>query len=38
MGSGVGRIKLTGKSCSRVHSIAKLSSLNLCAKRICAES
>lgn len=37
-GSGVSRIKLTGKSCSRVHSFAKLSSLNLCAKRICAES
>ncbi|EFO2092555.1 hypothetical protein DP028_01960, partial [Escherichia coli O19] len=37
-GSGVSRIKLTGKSCSRVHSFAKLSSLNLRAKRICAES
>ncbi|WP_209117321.1 hypothetical protein, partial [Salmonella enterica] len=36
-GSGVSRIKLTGKSCSRVHSFAKLSSLNLRAKRICTD-
>ncbi len=37
-GLGVSRLKLTGKSCSRFRSSAKLSFLTFCAKRISTDS